>query len=166
MKAMVTPVSEQTLTNLSVQVRKGAWSGLPAGVSSWRTQKTCPLESGHCRLEGRSTHPNPCLGGQRTRTEETALVFTFMSRLTFGVYGRFGTSSAEQGLDDTPSLRLQPIEHDLRNRAGAGLGPHHLRQLVEVFIAGDECQLMLHGKTRNPEVVGRNRTSRKPQLQE
>src|SRR5882762_4999542 len=65
-----------------------------------------------------------------------------------------------------PPLRLQPIEHDLRNRAGAGLGPHHLRQLVEVFIAGDECQLMLHGKTRNPEVVGRNRTSRKPQLQE
>ena len=50
--------------------------------------------------------------------------------------------------------------------ARAGLGPHHLRQLVEVFIAGDECQLMLHGKTRNPEVVGRNRTSRKPQLQE
>src|SRR5437660_10384675 len=89
MKVMVTPVSEQTLTNLSVQVRKGAWSGLPAGndgfragVSSWRTQKTCPLESGHCRLEGRSTHPNSCLGGQRTRTEETALVFTFMSRLT------------------------------------------------------------------------------------
>src|SRR6266550_6800704 len=87
MKVMVTLVSEQTLTNLSVQVRKGAWSGLPAGndgfragVSSWRTQKTCPLESGHCRLEGRSTHPNPCLGGQRTRTEETALVFTFMSR--------------------------------------------------------------------------------------
>src|SRR5438309_6731797 len=78
MKVMVTPVSEQTLTNLSVQVRKGAWSGLPAGndgfrtgVSSWRTQKTCPLESGHCRLEGRSTHPNPCLGGQRTRTTET-----------------------------------------------------------------------------------------------
>src|SRR6267143_1440323 len=66
MKVMVTPVSEQTLTNLSVQVRKGAWSGLPAGndgfragVSLWRTQK------GHARLkaslkaslEARSTHP-------------------------------------------------------------------------------------------------------------
>src|SRR2546429_7759007 len=67
------PVSEQTLTILSVG---GAGSGLPAGndgfragVSSWRTQKTCPPESGHCRLEGRSTHPNPCLGGQQTRAD-------------------------------------------------------------------------------------------------
>src|SRR5438128_10751634 len=79
MKVMVTPVSEQTFTNLSVQVRKGAWSGLPAGndgfragVSSWRTHKTCPLESGHCRLEGRSTHPNQSLCGQQTRTVATA----------------------------------------------------------------------------------------------
>src|SRR5437762_12049275 len=59
MKVMVTPVSEQTLTNLSVQIRKGAWSGLPAGndgfragVSSWRTQKTC-----FAAWKGRSTHP-------------------------------------------------------------------------------------------------------------
>ena len=93
LKVMVTPVSEQTLTNLSVQVRKGAWSGLPAGndgfragVSSWQTQKTCPLESGHCRLEGRSTHPNPCLGGQRTRTEETVLVFTLSRTVSMAGY--------------------------------------------------------------------------------
>src|SRR5437016_4911330 len=68
MEVTITTVSEQTMNNLSAQVPKGAWSGLPAGndgsragVSSWRTDKTCPLESGHCRLEGRSTHPNQSL---------------------------------------------------------------------------------------------------------
>src|SRR5438876_4470002 len=59
---------EVTMTTVSEQTMNNAWSGLPAGndgfrpcVSSWRTQKTCPLESGHCRLEGRSTHPNQSL---------------------------------------------------------------------------------------------------------
>src|SRR5260221_4640336 len=85
MEVTITTVSEQTMNNLSVWVRKGAWSGLPAGndgfragVSSWRTQKTCPLESGHCRLEGRSTHPNQSLYGQQTRTVATCSVFTLM----------------------------------------------------------------------------------------
>src|SRR5216683_1101961 len=51
-------VPAETMNNLSVQVRKAAWSGLSAGNDSFRagvfmlsSSKTCPLESGHCRLE-------------------------------------------------------------------------------------------------------------------
>src|SRR5947208_12090741 len=85
-KVMVTPVSEQTLTNLSVQVRKGAWSGLPAGndgfragVSSWRAQKTCPLESGHGRLE-RPLHASQPMSMRSTDAHcGDCSVFTFVA---------------------------------------------------------------------------------------
>jgi len=53
MEVMVTPVSEQTMNNLSVQVHKAAWSGLSAGNDGFRagvvlvsSSKTCSLESG------------------------------------------------------------------------------------------------------------------------
>ena len=46
------------MNNLSVQVRRGVWSGLSAGNDGCRagvvllsSSKTCPLESGHGRLE-------------------------------------------------------------------------------------------------------------------
>ncbi len=58
MEVMIMTILAQTMNNLSVQVTQGLWSGLPAGNDGFRAgvvvlseSITCPLESGHGRLE-------------------------------------------------------------------------------------------------------------------
>src|SRR5256885_2839151 len=60
----ITTISEQTMNHLSVEVRKGVWSGLSAGNDGFRagvvllsSSNTCPRESGHCRPKS-PLHPS------------------------------------------------------------------------------------------------------------
>ena len=86
MEVMIMTVSDQTINNLSVQERKDVWSGLPAGNDGFRAgvvlvsnSKTCPLESGHSRLE-RPLHASQSMSMRSTDAHcGDGSVFTLMS---------------------------------------------------------------------------------------